>query len=408
MAIQMVQRNDDSEAGLLAPSDLDALKDVDDHIALKIGVIGNFQMRERTIMKNGLLTCCVLLTIPRCWATENAPVNVAPQANVWASSEYNDSYAARFAVDETITKVGSGSDAGQAWACKGAGSGDMAEFTLTWPQPVEVAEIVNWGRTGSLVSEMWKDYELYLDDDPQPTAKGTLKMVRQPQRITIDARAVRKIRLKFLNSHGALNAGSAEIAVYSRKPSQEQLDWFPLRGKELQDRIALKKKELADLAKVAATIPGKVVFLTGTRPWNHLDHQQPWFGNYPAVENHTHRCYIEKDTPGPANAGHQLHVLDPAEPDLEPELLVDAGTGWIGCAMSASYDGRALYFCMAPQDDPFFHIYSIPTSGGESPGQTVRSPRHRDAACNRGRLPRGSYPPGPAECLRSSREEMTP
>jgi len=325
-------------------------------------------------MKNALLTCYVLLSILCVGAVAaDESVNLSPKAEVWASSQYNDSWAAKYAVDEKVTKVGSRSDAGEAWACKGAGSGDKAEFTLTWPQPVEVAEIVYWGRTGSLVSEMWKDYELYLDDDPQPTVKGTLDMARQPQRITIDTRAVRKIRLKFLNSHGALNAGSAEIAVYSRRPSQEQLDWFPLSGKELQDRIALKKKELADLAKVAATIPGKVVFLTGTRPWNHLDHQQPWFGNYPVVENHTHRCYIEKDTPGPANAGHQLLVLDPAEPDLEPEVLVDAGTGWIGCAMSASYDGETLYFCMAPEDDPFFHIYSILTSGGE-PRQLTAGP----------------------------------
>ncbi|MFV1967241.1 MAG: HEAT repeat domain-containing protein, partial [Pirellulaceae bacterium] len=126
-------------------------------------------------------------------------------------------------------------------------------------------------------------------------------------------------------------------------------------------------QELAHLTKVAATIPGRVVFLKGTRPWNHLDWQTPFLnpGSYDQVENHTHRCYIEKDTPGPANAGNQLVVLDPARPDLKPEVLVDAGKGWIGCAMSASYDGETLYFCMAPDDDPFFHIYSISTSGGE-------------------------------------------
>ncbi len=330
-------------------------------------------------MRNALLACCVLLTIPCVWvraAAADQPVNLAPKAQVWASSEYSALYAAKYAIDEKVTKVGSGTDAGQAWACHGAQSGDKAEFTLAWPQPVEVAEVVYWGRTGSLVSESWKDYELTLDDDPQPTVKGTLKMVRQPQRIDIDTRAVRKIRLKFLNSHGALNAGSAEIAVYSRRPSEEQLDWFPLSGKELEERIALKKKERAGLAKVAATIPGKVVFLKGTRPHNMLDWQTPMFvpptptsplrgRNYMEVGNHTHRCYIEKDTPGPANMGHQLVILDPALPDLTPRLLVDAGEGWIGCAMSASYDGKTLYFCMAPQGDNFFHIYRVSTSGGK-------------------------------------------
>jgi len=300
------------------------------------------------------------------WAAAPA-VNLAPKAKAWASSEYSATWAAKYAIDGKIPKWSPGvSDGGQAWACKGAGSGDKAEFTLEWPQPVEVSEIVYWGRTGSIPSESWKDYELYLDDDPQPTAKGTFRKVREPQRIGIEARRVRKIRLKFLNSHKALNAGASEIAVYSRRPSQVQLDWFPLSGKELEERIALEKKERANLAKVAATIPGKVVFLKGTRPWNHLDWQAPLMnvGGYPQVEGHTHRCYIEKDTPGPANAGNQLYVLDPTRPDRRPEVLVDAGKGWIGCAMSASYDGERLYFCMAPDDGPFFHIYSVSTSGG--------------------------------------------
>ncbi len=63
--------------------------------------------------------------------------------------------------------------------------------------------------------------------------------------------------------------------------------------------------------------------------------------------------------------GTELVVLDPVRPNREPEVLVDAGKGWIGCAMSASHDGHTLYFCMAPQEHPFFHIYSISTSGGE-------------------------------------------
>ncbi|MFC1806261.1 HEAT repeat domain-containing protein, partial [Planctomycetota bacterium] len=311
----------------------------------------------------------VFLTIP--WAgaaAAAAPVNLAPKAKVWASSEYSDTWAARFAIDSKVPQGGRGNDAGKAWAINRAKAGDKAEFTLQWPQPVDIATVVYWGRTGSLLSECWKDYELYLDDAAKPAAKGTFRMVREPQRIDIDTRPVTKLRLKFLNSYGPWNPGASQIAVYSRKPPQVQLDWFPLSGKELEERIALEKKERANLTKVAATIPGKVVFLKGTRPWNHLDWQTPMIsgGSYATVENHTHRCYIEKDTPGPANAGNQLYVLDPAQPDLKPEVLVDAGTGWIGCALSASYDGETLYFCMAPEDDPFFHIYSIPTSGGEA------------------------------------------
>ncbi len=316
-----------------------------------------------------LTTFALLLTIPSARiraAAAGEPVNLAPKAKVWASSQYSESWAAKYAIDAKIPKEGPGSDAGQAWAINRAEAGDHAEFTLKWPQPVEVAVIVYWGRTGSLVSECWKDYELYLDDHPQPTVKGTLKMARRPQRIPIHPRQVRKIRLKFINSYGPHNPGASQIAVYSTRPSDEQLDYFPLSGDELKAHIDEAKKARAKLAEVASTIPGKIVFLKGTRPWNHLDWQTPMINraDYAEVNNHTHRCYIEKDTPGPANMGHRMYVLDPARPDLQPKLLVDAGKGWIGCAMSASYDGETLYFCMAP-DDTFFHIYRVSTSGGE-------------------------------------------
>jgi len=304
------------------------------------------------------------------------PVNLAPQAKVWASSEYSDSWAAKYAIDEKVPREGSGSDAGKAWACKGAGSGDRGEFTLQWPQPVQVAEVVYWGRTGSLLSESWKDYELYLDEAEKLAVRGSFRMSRRPQRIAIEPQQVRTIRLKFLNSHGALNAGASEIAVYSTRPSKAQLALFPLAGRELEERVALIEKERADMSRVASSLPGKVVFLAGTRPFNELDWQAPMIRppttttplqvrNYMEVGDHTHRCYIEKDTPGPANMGHRMYVLDPMQPDLAPQLLVDADEGWIGCAMSATHDGKTLYFSMAPEGDSFFHIYRISTSGGE-------------------------------------------
>ncbi|NQT87835.1 HEAT repeat domain-containing protein [bacterium] len=323
--------------------------------------------RAVTMLLSGLLLSA---------AAAGAPVNVAPKAKVWASSEYNATWAAKYAIDGTVPTGGRGNDARKAWAIHRAKAGDQAEFTLQWPQPVDVATIVYWGRTGSLVSECWKDYELYLDDDVKPAEKGTFRMCRGPQRIDIAPRQARKVRLKFLNSYGPYNPGASEIAVYPAKPSDEQLDWFPLEGMALDERIAQTREERANLWKVASTIPGKVVFLTGTRPRNDLDWQAPMFApptatsplrgrNYMDVSNHTHRCTIEKDTPGPFNAGHQVFILDPAQPDPEPRLLVDAGAGWIGCAMSASHDGEALYFSMAPEGDPFFHIYRVPASGGK-------------------------------------------
>mgnify|MGYP000317236507 CR=1 FL=1 len=35
---------------------------------------------------------------------------------------------------------------------------------MEWPQPVNVAEVVYYGRTAWFMNECWKDYEVYLDD----------------------------------------------------------------------------------------------------------------------------------------------------------------------------------------------------------------------------------------------------
>ncbi len=83
--------------------------------------------------------------------------------------------------------------------------------------------------------------------------------------------------------------------------------------------------------------------------------------------------------------GHQLLVFDPVKPDETPRLLVDAGAGWIGCAMSGSYDGNTLYFCMAPEDDPFFHVYSVSVAGGQP--RQLTSGRFQD--CDPDILPDG-------------------
>ena len=74
-----------------------------------------------------------------------------------------------------------------------AKSGDQADFTLQWPKPVEVAEVVYFGRTAWFMDECWKDYEVYLDDAEQAAVKGSLKMMHGPQRVKLPAGKVSKI-----------------------------------------------------------------------------------------------------------------------------------------------------------------------------------------------------------------------
>jgi len=155
---------------------------------------------------------------------EVLPDNLAPAAQASATSEHNASYLAKFAIDGKIPPAGSTrEDLSAAWCVLKAKTGDAADFTLTWPQPVRVAEIVYFGRTSWFMQECFKDYEVYLDDTAQPAARGTLEMLHGPQRIAIAPATVQKVAIKFLNSHGGMNPGAAEIMVFGQELSRKQV-----------------------------------------------------------------------------------------------------------------------------------------------------------------------------------------
>lgn len=75
------------------------------------------------------------------------------------------------------------------------------------------------------------------------------------------------------------------------------------------------------------------------------------------------RAFPEYDLPAPVKVGRTLCVLRPGKPDATPRVLVDAGTGSLSTP-TVSFDGKTIYFSMAAQNDPFYHIYSIPATGG--------------------------------------------
>ncbi len=166
------------------------------------------------------------------------PENLAPKAKVWASSEFSDEYAARYAVDGMVPEADSKCDVRQAWCIHRATAGDQAEFTLEWPAPIAVAELVYFGRTAQILTECWKDYEVYCDGDTQPVARGSFQMVHGPQRIAIAPRRLQKLRLKFLNSYGPHNPGASEIAVYPSSPTDEQLAKLLVPTSPLADTLA--------------------------------------------------------------------------------------------------------------------------------------------------------------------------
>jgi HEAT repeat protein len=80
---------------------------------------------------------------------------------------------------------------------------------------------------------------------------------------------------------------------------------------------------------------------------------------------HHSRAFPEHDLPAPVKVGGKLFVLKPARPGVQPRLLLDAGRGGIG-SPSVSFDGAWIYVSMARDAEPFFHIYKIPSAGGEA------------------------------------------
>jgi hypothetical protein len=167
------------------------------------------------------------------------PENLAARATVSASTEYSDQYLAKNVIDGQIPPAGSRADAGTAWCVRGAAAGDQGELRLKWTHPVEVAELIVFGRTAFSMQECWKAYELLVDGQRKVLLKGTLEMTDQPQRIRLPKpRLVRELALRFTRSYGGPNPGVSELMVFGQPLSEETLlramgleeeypDWMP-------------------------------------------------------------------------------------------------------------------------------------------------------------------------------------
>ena len=220
------------------------------------------------------VTLALALFIPASFAFAK-PENLARQAKVWASSEYSADYTARGATDGVIAQMGSKADLGHAWAVNGAKAGPSATFTLEWPQPIQVAEIIYYGRTAWLMEECFRDYEVYLDDAKTPAAQGQFEMNAGPQRIKVGPATCRKITLKFLTAWGGGNSGAEEIEVYSESPRDEDLP-----------KLAHLPRNLAPAAKVSATSENSAAYSAAhavdgliPEPFTASDPNQAWAVN---------------------------------------------------------------------------------------------------------------------------------
>ncbi len=260
----------------------------------------------------------VLVILVASWAVAaEGPVNLAPKAKVSASAEFNGQYLAKFAVDGKIPPPLCQEDRNLAWCIPGGPSKFQGWFKLEWDQPIDVAEVVYYGRTAMVLEEGFKDYEVYLDDAAEPVVKGSFQLTGDPQRIKIPKSMVKTVTLKFLNAHTTVyNPGASEIAVYSSSPSDKVLLAF-----KTETRSPAEEQLAEDL------YAGKLGF-----------REMLVIQRHHLLLSHVYTYHVEGYRPGGG-----LYVHTPGPDGGKMRQLVDSSEGMIiDCDLS--YDAKEVIF----------------------------------------------------------------
>ena len=323
---------------------------------------------------------CCLWAVVWSWpslARAAMPENFARKAICSATSEHNLQYLAKFAVDGQIPAAGSGAaDLNAAWCVLKDKSGDAAEFTLEWNEPIDAAEVIYFGRTAWFLNECWKDYEVYLDDAVQPAARGTLKMMHGPQRIPLAKTSVRKITLKFLNSYGGPNPGASEIMVFGESPSKKDL--AQATGLPSMPEVGeVDREKLRELIARLTAMHG-TTYSQGPEHLARLEKAADDSDELRQLQrevllhdvdklllikrreidaSHVYTYHYE----GQSNGGG-LYVAAAHDPDAEPVELVASPEGQIlDCDLS--YDGRTVLFSWRRGTGEGYHLWTVDIDG---------------------------------------------
>ncbi len=293
------------------------------------------------------------------------PRNLAPAAKVAATSAFSDDYRARYAVDGQIPRPMGRADVRKAWAVHGGTHPDGATFTLRWPEPVTVAEIVYYGRTAWQWEENFKSVEVRLDDAGAPAVSKPLKPGHGPQRIVLPRPAkAATLRLKFIGSYGGSNPGAAEIRVYAARPPDEALGPFVATkpAPRPRRRRTAAVRELPESPELAADLrAGRLGFA-----------ELLLIRRHPMNPSHVYTYHCEGFRPGGG-----LYALDVATDELR--TIVDAGDGQI-IDLDLSFDAREVLFSWRRSQKEAFQVWRVPVKGGR-PVRLTEGPAHNYNAC---------------------------
>ncbi len=157
--------------------------------------------------------------------------NLAAQAKITASSELKEQgLKASSVADGRIAPALCQhfeffpSDKGaKSWAVNGETADDKGDLVFEWEEPVFVQELIYFGRTAWLLDECFKDYLITIDDNDVPVAKGAFKKMHGGQRVVFNRQKVKKLTLRFLNSHGGPNPGATEVLLVDQKLSNSEI-----------------------------------------------------------------------------------------------------------------------------------------------------------------------------------------
>ncbi len=280
--------------------------------------------------------------------------NIAPQAQITASSQFSTDYVAAQVADNQIPGPMSHADVGKAWCAQGNQHPRGVQLTFTWPAPVRVSELVYFGRTAFEWQENWKDFELRDVPGGPVLAKGQLRSGHGPQRIRLSNSVdTNSLLLTFLNSYGGSNPGASEIQVFSEQlPDTYYASFSPPTAPPPAPLVMESAvPESTSLARRAAT--GQLGFDSLVVIERHA-----------VSPTHVYTYHVEGQQPGGG-----LYRLDWAPPaangdTAEPQLtkLVDATDGLILDA-NVSYDGSTILFSWKQTIAEKLQLYTINVDG---------------------------------------------
>ncbi|MDR1498049.1 MAG: hypothetical protein LBS59_06550 [Puniceicoccales bacterium] len=262
------------------------------------------------------------------------PENLARRASASASSEHNKDYRAQFAIDGVVPKELDRADSGKSWCVRNDIARNRASFTLEWSSPVEVAEILYWGRTSFFVNECWRDFRVFAEDSPTPLIAGSLEARSGPQSIRLPNKTLlRRLRIEFDNAHGGPNPGAAEIMAFANLLT-------PAQTRAISIAHGFAPPTPVDGSALANEIGATKLALVKRRPLN---------------PSHVYTYHVEGLSPGGG-----LFTYDLIAKKLT--RLVDASRGVI-LDCQVSYDGSEILFSWKRTMRTPFEIWRIRTDG---------------------------------------------